>query len=109
MSARAYKGVPLSKRQKYRIYARYGFRCARCGLMERGTNWLHLDHVVPRSLGGASAQANLQPLCDRCGAWKGARTVDYRALWVPGGPVLRRVRGAFLRLQDLERGMYPSA
>ena len=32
---------------------------------------LTVDHVVPRCLGGANAQTNLQTLCERCNHAKG--------------------------------------
>ena len=71
-----------------------GFKCSTCGLPgyeRRGRLhvayptpidgvFLSVDHIVPRSRGGALADmSNLRILCTRCNSKKGARIV------APGG------------------------
>ena len=52
-----------------RIYRRDGYRCLRCGSIHD----LTIDHIYPQSLGGPTAEANLQTLCRSCNSSKGAR------------------------------------
>ena len=52
------------------VLTRDGGCCLRCGTTED----LTLDHIVPWSLGGSDDISNLQTLCRRCNASKGART-----------------------------------
>lgn len=51
------------------VYERDGHACLHCGATEP----LTLDHIVPWSQGGEDAFENLQTLCLRCNASKGAR------------------------------------
>jgi 5-methylcytosine-specific restriction endonuclease McrA len=70
-------GIPLttpgrqnpSRKLRDQIFRLYGERCFGC---RRRTRALHLDHIVPRALGGDAAFRNLQPLCERCGQMKGS-------------------------------------
>lgn len=44
---------------------------------EPGTYFLgefHVDHIIPRAMGGADVEEDLQLLCPRCNSRKGART-----------------------------------
>jgi len=67
-------GVPLetvgrtvSKNLTKKIRRLYDYKCFGCGESAE----LHIDHVLPRALGGTAAFRNLQPLCDSCGQQKG--------------------------------------
>ena len=57
------------------LVEQFGGRCACCGSADR----IEADHIVPVSLGGSGAVENIQPLCRRCNASKGAAVIDYRA------------------------------
>jgi 5-methylcytosine-specific restriction endonuclease McrA len=59
------------------IKARYEFSCLACGAREPEIT-LHADHIEPLAVGGSHTADNIQPLCNRCNARKGAQTIDYR-------------------------------
>ncbi len=66
------------------VYERDRFSCRYCGLNGRDfAHWLHLclDHVVPRSQGGADTEDNLVVACHSCNTL----SADFRA--VSGQPV----------------------
>ena len=54
-----------------KVFAQKGSQCVYCG-----RDASHVDHVLPRSRGGADAIENLVPSCARCNIEKGSRTVD---------------------------------
>lgn len=56
-----------------------GYRCCACGKSgEQEDDW-HVDHIIPRSVGGADVEANVQLLCPKCNSRKGNRVhwLDY--------------------------------
>jgi hypothetical protein len=62
--------------------------CVYCGLPNAAT----VDHVIPRSRGGAHASENLVRACRRCNSQKGKRTPDEwqerrRARGLPWPPI----------------------
>lgn len=59
-----YRGVLLNRQN---IFKRDGHKCQYCG----ATNDLTLDHVLPRSRGGASSWDNLTTACRHCNSKKG--------------------------------------
>lgn len=67
--------VKVTRREKIlailreRIYERDGHKCVFCGSPDD----LTLDHIHPKSLGGADTEDNLQTLCRSCNSSKGAR------------------------------------
>lgn len=68
----------LHDRDAYRrfrtlVLERDGERCYYCGASDVP---LQLDHVMPRSRGGADHPDNLVPACKTCNASKGARTPE---------------------------------
>jgi hypothetical protein len=65
------KRTAISKRQRFRILARDGFRCRYCG---RGAAVIELevDHVNPVALGGTNDDGNLVTACGPCNAGKAA-------------------------------------
>jgi 5-methylcytosine-specific restriction endonuclease McrA len=54
---------------------KYNHKCLCCG---RDDVPMSLDHVIPRSLGGADTIDNVQPLCKSCNSKKSNKTIDYR-------------------------------
>jgi 5-methylcytosine-specific restriction endonuclease McrA len=63
------KGVVLSRQN---IFKRDKFQCQYCG----SSHNLTLDHVMPRSRGGATSWDNLITACQKCNAKKGHKTPD---------------------------------
>jgi 5-methylcytosine-specific restriction endonuclease McrA len=74
-------GVPLTRRA---VFARDGGRCVYCGAAATS-----LDHVVPRSRGGAHIWENVVSACGRCNHLKGdrdIRTLGWRLRHAPREP-----------------------
>jgi len=68
-------GSAASHSTKRKVMARDGYKCLKCGATDR----LHVDHIVPGSLGGPGTMDNLQTLCHRCNVAKGNRSsADHR-------------------------------
>ena len=70
----------LSGSLRYEVLKRAGFRCELCGISadERA---IEVDHILPRKHGGKDDLTNLQALCFKCNANKGARDdEDFRAV-----------------------------
>lgn len=68
----------ISEDTRYSILQRAGFKCQACGAKPSSTNnvTLHIDHVIPHSLGGSNNPKNLQVLCMECNISKGNRFND---------------------------------
>lgn len=69
---KAKRGV--SDRLRRYVLERDEHRCLKCG----ATADLHIDHIVPWSLGGPTNAENLQTLCGPCNIAKGVDAIDYR-------------------------------
>ena len=70
----------LSGSLRYEVLKRAGHRCELCGVpaSERA---IEVDHIVPRKHGGEDDLTNLQALCFKCNANKGARDdQDFRVV-----------------------------
>lgn len=84
---------PARSKRAFMVLAyRQSYRCAHCGLLLHPDS--EADHVVPWSLTGDDADANLQILCPNCHA---AKSQDEAAR-------LRRAKAILLRLQRDRRG-----
>lgn len=59
----------VSKRLRFEILRRDNFRCVYCGATPAESE-LHVDHVVPRTLGGQDTAENLATSCQSCNAGK---------------------------------------
>jgi len=58
------------KAQRERVFNRDGRVCAKCGTDE---GEMHIDHIIPRKVGGDHSMDNLQVLCKSCNLRKGAK------------------------------------
>ena len=65
----------INKATRYDILSRAGFKCQACGEKPMPDNEvvLHIDHIVPVTIGGDSSEENLQVLCSLCNMSKGNR------------------------------------
>jgi 5-methylcytosine-specific restriction endonuclease McrA len=69
--------VGFRRRPKYNranILKRDNFTCQYCGYRPGGTNGLNLDHVIPKSRGGAATWENIVTACVDCNGRKRNRT-----------------------------------
>jgi len=65
---------------RYEVLKRASFRCELCGISAQDKN-LEVDHITPKSLGGADEITNYQALCYTCNAQKNNRDdTDFRGL-----------------------------
>lgn len=71
------KRVSLSKRTRFEIFKRDGFRCAYCGA-DPTQRALHVDHVIPLAEGGTDDDANLITSCADCNLGKSAVPLEER-------------------------------
>ena len=62
----------ISGTVRYEVLRRAGRRCELCGI-PADERWLEVDHILPRRHGGSDDISNLQALCYKCNANKGAR------------------------------------
>lgn len=67
--------MAVSKRLRFEIFRRDGFRCKYCGLTA-GESELHVDHVLPKTLGGQDEASNLVTACKDCNAGKSSIPAD---------------------------------
>ena len=71
------------------LFARDDYRCQYCGKTEP-VHKLSLDHVVPRSHGGATTWENIVCSCLRCNSRKGGRTPQQARMKLLTHPVKPR-------------------
>ena len=69
--------VNISKRTRFEIFKRDGFRCVYCGATPLQKP-LHVDHVVPQAEGGASKPSNLVTACADCNLGKAAVPLEQK-------------------------------
>ena len=67
----------LSKKRRFEILARDGFRCVYCGRTGEEVP-LQIDHIVPVSAGGSDDDGNLATACSDCNLGKGPRGLEAR-------------------------------
>ncbi len=78
------------------VYARDGGRCVYCGIparrpgpgVKRGPDLATLDHVHPRSLGGALTRDNLVLACSACNNERGTMAAETFQALKAGKPMV---------------------
>lgn len=68
------KRKSLSKKTRFEVFKRDGFRCIYCAAHPPEV-MLHVDHVVAVAAGGTSDIDNLVTACEACNQGKGARDI----------------------------------
>jgi hypothetical protein len=71
--------MAISKRLRFEVFKRDGFRCRYCGATVLAAV-LHCDHVIPESKGGPTEAANLVTACVDCNLGKSNVPLDQRKL-----------------------------
>ncbi|MEM1228075.1 MAG: HNH endonuclease [Planctomycetota bacterium] len=81
------------------LFARDDHRCQYCGRAEP-MHKLSLDHVVPRSHGGATTWENIVCCCLRCNSRKGGRTPQQARMMLLTKPAKPRFNPLMLQSYD---------
>ncbi len=84
---------PKLRLSRRAIFRRDGYRCQYCG---RDSTHLTLDHVIPRSRGGAHSWTNLVSACPSCNRRKGGKTLEEARMKLLNKPVEPRATFANL-------------
>lgn len=71
----------VGTQRRFEIIYRDDFTCLFCGA-KPGNEKLHVDHLLPWSLGGSDHDLNLATACARCNSGKNARIMIPRSLCV---------------------------
>ena len=66
------------------IFSRDFFTCMICGKIILDRNFLHIDHIIPKSKFPSSHPWNLQTLCIPCNKNKGTKILDMIPLFLKG-------------------------
>jgi hypothetical protein len=62
----------ITKKQIIKLFERAGGKCQNPSCPSAHVSWLTIDHIIPLSKGGSNSLENLQVLCRKCNAMKGA-------------------------------------
>jgi len=66
----------------YSLARRFGWRCWYCGLKLNPIGGIHIDHIVPRTLGGSDDESNLALTCPFCNMAKGGFPLEEFMNWL---------------------------
>jgi hypothetical protein len=66
----------MSKKMRFEIFKRDGFKCQYCGAVPSETVVLEVDHIEPLARGGSDDPDNLITACFACNRGKAARSLD---------------------------------
>jgi 5-methylcytosine-specific restriction endonuclease McrA len=84
---KAVKGRPKRPAfSRQHVFVRDGFTCQYCGQM-KAPGELNLDHVLPRSRGGATTWENIVTSCYTCNQKKAGRTPEEASMKIARRPV----------------------
>lgn len=72
------KRIKASPDQTDKLVVESNYRCPMCGHQSYNGDW-HVDHIIPRSKGGADVEENCQTICGPCNGKKAAKVgwVDF--------------------------------
>lgn len=73
------KRVGLSKKARFEVFKRDGFRCQYCGAVAPDV-LLVVDHILPVAKGGKNSLLNLITACQPCNAGKSDRALDDQSM-----------------------------
>jgi hypothetical protein len=90
------KRKPISKRTRFEIFKRDGFRCLYCGKSPPAVI-LHVDHVLPVAEGGTNEPANLVTACQDCNLGKSDVLLSQKPASLKDTETLERERFAQLK------------
>jgi 5-methylcytosine-specific restriction endonuclease McrA len=90
--------VPFSKRN---VLVRDGFTCGYCGVQ---SHTMTMDHIIPKSRGGASTFENCVACCRSCNVRKGNRTPHEVQMYLQIRPTQPTI-SEFLRLRLKRHGI----
>lgn len=69
------KREPITPKLRWKIFTRDNFKCVVCGATSQ-EKLLHVDHILPVSLGGNNDFNNLRTLCAECNMGKGNQFLE---------------------------------
>ena len=64
--------MSINRNLAIKLTAKQGGSCGLCGRNLSEVNEVHIDHIVPKSIGGGDTEDNLQVVCARCNLRKGS-------------------------------------
>lgn len=92
----------VSKKTRFEVFKRDGFRCQYCGAMAPDV-LLEVDHIHPRSKGGGGDILNLLTSCEACNRGKGKRILSDQATLKKQQAQLTELHERRLQLEELLR------
>lgn len=97
----------VSKRLRFEVFRRDGFRCRYCGAAaaESGEG-LTVDHVVPVALGGANDPSNLVTACRDCNAGKTSSSPDEHTVAQVADDALRWAAAVKLAHEEAQASLH---